>query len=222
MGYASNCRPNPICMKGQKADWSLEDYLGRKEGLIIAGCDEVGRGAFAFSLVVAACAYAPTVEMPFEIRDSKALTGVERERLVEVLTAEFANKGLLRVAYAEASACEVESSNLNELNLRLFKDALQKLPQFDRVILDGSIADQTFPFPGLCVPRADKRSITVATASVFAKVRRDRQMQELHEQFPQYGFNEHVGYGTQLHIEAIRKFGPIPGVHRRNFLRNLA
>jgi len=58
MGYAGEpeFRPNPICMKGKKADWSLEDYLGRKQGLIVAGCDEVGRGAFAFSLVVASCA----------------------------------------------------------------------------------------------------------------------------------------------------------------------
>ena len=221
MGYA-NLRPNPICMKGKKADWSLEDYLGRKEGLIIAGCDEVGRGAFAFSLVVASCAYAPSVEMPFEIRDSKALTAIERERLVEVLTLEFVDEGLLHVAYAEASATEVESTNLNELNLRLFQDALQKLPHFDRVIIDGSIADKSFPFPGLCAPKADTRSITVATASVFAKVRRDRQMQELHQRYPQYGFNEHVGYGTKTHVEAIRRFGPIPGVHRRNFLRNLA
>ena len=209
-------------MKGKKADWSLEDYLGRKEGLIIAGCDEVGRGAFAFSLVVASCAYGPAVEMPFEIRDSKALTGIERERLAELLTLEFVDKGLLHVAYAEAPATEVESINLNELNLRLFKDALQKLPHFDRVIIDGTIADKSFPFPGLCAPKADTRSITVATASVFAKVRRDRQLQELHQQYPQYGFNEHMGYGTKTHVEAIRRFGPIPGVHRRNFLRNLA
>ena len=108
-------------MKGKKADWSLEDYLGRKQGLIVAGCDEVGRGAFAFSLVVAGCAYAPGVEMPYEIRDSKALTAEERERLVDVLTLEFVSQGQLHLAYAEASAAEVESSNLNELNLRLFQ-----------------------------------------------------------------------------------------------------
>jgi ribonuclease HII len=89
------------------------------------------------------------------------------------------------------------------------------------VIIDGSIADKSFPFPGLCAPKADTRSITVATASIFAKVRRDRQMQELHHQYPHYGFNEHMGYGTKAHVEAIRSFGPIPGVHRRNFLRNL-
>jgi len=65
-------------MKGKQADWSLEDYLGRKQGLIVAGCDEVGRGAFAFSLVVASCAYAPGLEMPYAIRDSKALTAKER------------------------------------------------------------------------------------------------------------------------------------------------
>jgi len=52
-------------------------------------------------------------------------------------------------------------------------------------------------------------------------VHRDRQMQELHQQYPHYGFNEHMGYGTKTHVEAIRRFGPIPGVHRRNFLRNL-
>ena len=88
------------------------------------------------------------------------------------------------------------------------------------MIIDGTIADNTFP--GLCAPRADETSITVATASIFAKVHRDRQMQVLHRQYPQYGFDQHVGYGTKAHVEAIRKFGPIPGVHRKNFLRNLA
>jgi ribonuclease HII len=207
-------------MKGRKADWSMEDYLGRKQGLIVAGCDEVGRGAFAFSLVVASCAYDPTVEMPYDIRDSKALTSGEREQLAESLTQQFITKGLLHVTFAEASAAEVEMSNLNTLNLRLFKEALGKLPHFDRVIIDGTIADNTFP--GLCAPRADETSITVATASIFAKVRRDRQMHELHKLHPQYGFDQHVGYGTKAHVEAIRKFGPIPGVHRKNFLRNLA
>jgi len=197
----------------------MEDYLGRRQGLIVAGCDEVGRGAFAFNFVVASCAYDPGVELPYDIWDSKALTTIEREQLADLLTREFATKGLLHVAYAEASATEVERSNLNALNLRLFKVALQQLPRFDRVIIDGTIADNTFP--GLCAPRADETSITVATASIFAKVRRDQQMQELHRQYPQYGFDQHVGYGTKTHVEAIRKFGPIPGVHRKNFLRNL-
>jgi ribonuclease HII len=197
----------------------MEDYLGRRQGLIVAGCDEVGRGAFAFNFVVASCAYDPGVELPYDIWDSKALTTIEREQLADLLTREFVTKGLLHVAYAEASATEVETSNLNALNLRLFKVALQQLPRFDRVIIDGTIADNTFP--GLCAPRADETSITVATASIFAKVRRDQQMQELHRQYPQYGFDQHVGYGTKTHVEAIRKFGPIPGVHRKNFLRNL-
>lgn len=221
MGYGeARISAKPVCMRGRKADWSMEDYLGRKQGLIVAGCDEVGRGAFAFNLVVAACAYDSAVEPSCDIRDSKALTAAERERLADLLTQEFVAKGLLHVAYAQASASEVETSNLNALNLRLFKEALQKLPHFDRVIIDGTIADDTFP--GLCAPRADETSITVATASIFAKVRRDRQMRELHTQYPQYGFDQHVGYGTKAHVEAIRRFGPIPGVHRKNFLRNLA
>src|ERR1035441_10927516 len=82
MGYAGkpNSRPNPICMKGKKADWSLEDYLGRKAGLMIAGCDEVGRGAFAFSMVVAGWPYAPRGGMPFGIRDSKRMNPGDLER----------------------------------------------------------------------------------------------------------------------------------------------
>jgi ribonuclease HII len=206
-------------MSRRKADWSMENHLGRRQGFIVAGCDEVGRGAFASSFVVAACAYDPSVEIPCEIRDSKALNAIERERLVAFLTSEFMEKGLLQVTYAEASAIEVETSNLNALNLRLFKDALRQLPRFDRVIFDGTIADNTFP--GLCAPRADETSITVATASVFAKVFRDRQMRELHERYPRYGFDQHFGYGTKEHIEALRKFGPIAGVHRKNFLRRL-
>jgi len=80
-------------MSRRKADWSMENHLGRRQGFIVAGCDEVGRGAFASSFVVAACAYDPSVEIPCEIRDSKALNAIERERLVAFLTSEFMERG---------------------------------------------------------------------------------------------------------------------------------
>lgn len=208
-----------MTMKAKAADWSIEDYLGRQRGLFIAGVDEVGRGAWAGNMVVAAAVYAPSVSVPCTLRDSKALTAEERERLVKILTEEYINKDHLHIAYAEAKPTLIEGSNLNLLNMQLFKEALGKLPHFDQVIIDGTIADNTFP--GICAPKADATSITVATASIFAKVYRDHQMHELDKQYPQYGFAVHLGYGTKVHVAAILKHGPIKGIHRHNFLQNL-
>lgn len=206
-------------MRKSPCNWSMENYLGRESGSWIAGVDEVGRGAFAGNFVVSACVYAPTASVSFPIHDSKALTHTEREDLVARLTRDYVENGLLYVAYAQAEPLVVERSNLNVLNLKLFKEALQQLPRFDQVIIDGAISDNTFA--GITAPQADAISITVATASVFAKVHRDRQMRELHLRYPQYGFDRHVGYGSKDHIAAIVAHGPIPGVHRANFLRNL-
>ena len=206
-------------MSAKAADWSLENHLGRTNGLRIAGADEVGRGCVCGCFVCAAALYEPTVQIPYPIRESKSVNPEEREALVNRLIHDYLEKGLLHVAYAEASVDEVESSNMNELNLKLLAEALGKLPSFDQAILDGNSADESFPFPGMCIPKADLQSITVATASLFAKVRRDRQMQELDKHYPQYGFAAHMGYGVPEHLDAIRKHGAIPGVHRQKFLR---
>jgi len=208
-----------MTMKAKAADWSIEDYLGRQRGLFVAGVDEVGRGAWAGNMVAAAALYAPSVSVPCTLRDSKVLTAKERERLVGLLTDGFVNKGLLHIAFAEAGPTLIERSNLNQLNMQLFKEALGKLPPFDQVIIDGTNADNTFP--GICAPKADAVSITVATAAIFAKVYRDNQMHELHKQYPQYGFAVHLGYGTKAHVAAILRHGPIEGIHRHNFLQNL-
>jgi len=208
-----------MTMKAKPADWSIEDYLGRQRGLFIAGVDEVGRGAWAGNMVAAAAVYAPSVVLSCILRDSKVLTADERQRVVKLLTKDYVDKGSLHVAYAQAEPALIEKSNLNQLNMQLFKDALGKLPQFDQVIIDGSIADDTFP--GICAPKADATSITVATAAIFAKVYRDHQMHELHKEYPQYGFDIHLGYGTKTHVAAILRHGPIRGTHRHNFLQNL-
>lgn len=201
----------------QFCNWTIEDNQGRSCGLVIAGVDEVGRGAWAGNMVVAAAVYDPTVDVKFPLRDSKALKDTERVQLVEALTREYIQQGKLHIAYAEIDAETIDRENINMLNLRLFKEALRKLPRFDRVIIDGTIADDTFP--GICVPKADATSITVATASIFAKVFRDAQMRKLHELYPAYGFDCHVGYGTPAHIAALKEWGPIPGVHRKTFLK---
>ena len=138
---------------------------------------------------------------------------------MEYLTKTYLEKGLLQITYAEVVPSIIETHNLNDLNNQLFDEALHKVVRLDKVIIDGNIAGDTWP--GMCAPKADTKSITVATASLFAKVYRDRQMQELHKQYPQYGFDQHVGYGTKSHVAALQMHGPLKGIHRSNFLQNL-
>lgn len=210
--------------KGPTAGWFYEDYLGRREGRFIAGTDEVGRGAWAFDLTCACCVFHPKVELPFQLRDSKKYNDQERERLVEVFTRDYIEKGLLHVTYARIDAATIEKGNLNDLNRQAFCMAfeeLQKIAHFDKVIIDGDMNCDDLPWTGMTLVKGDEKSITVATASIFAKVHRDRQMRELHKQYPQYDFASHVGYGTEKHKEAILRYGPIPGLHRSNFLQNL-
>ena len=209
-------------MKGTKppcADWSLEEYLGKNEGMLIAGVDEVGRGAWAGNMVSAAALYQPGVTLDIPLRDSKAYRPEERLEVVKHLTEKYLKTGLLEIAYAEVTPEVIEVSNLNDLNNQLFSEALQKLSKFDKVIIDGNIADDTWS--GICAPKADEKSITVATASLFAKVYRDNQMLELDKLYPKYGFKDHVGYGTKQHTQAILDFGALKGIHRHNFLSNL-
>ena len=206
-------------MKGECATWNMENRLGRQTGLTIAGVDEVGRGAWAGNMVCAAAAYSPDVEIPFELRDSKQYSPEDRERLVKLLTKDFINKGLLQIVYAEVTPVVIEVNNLNDLNIKLFKEALDKLPHVDKVIIDGTLKEDSYS--GFAAPGADAASITVATASIFAKVHRDGQMKALDLQHPGYGFADHVGYGTKAHVLALQKLGPLPGIHRNNFLRNL-
>ena len=205
--------------KGRIADWSLENYYGRETGAWVAGADECGRGAWAGNMVGCAAVYHPQATVDIPLRDSKAYTLEEREEIVAKLTKDFIDKKLLFIAYAEVEPVIIESSNLNKLNAELFVTALRKLPKFDWVLLDGTIP--ITEFPGACAPKADEVSITVATASLFGKVYHDRAMKELHKQYPNYGFNEHVGYGTKAHVAALQKYGVIKGVHRNNFLQNL-
>jgi ribonuclease HII len=224
-------------IKGKPADWTYENFLGRQEGIYIGGTDEVGRGSWGGNLCVCAAVFHPSAEVTLEkLRDSKKYTAADREKLVELFTKNYINKGLLHVAYADIDPVTIENGNLNELNLLGFSRAFQelkKIARFDKIIIDGDIkcGDDDFPWlddsPGclgtrvMTLVKADEQSITVATASIFAKVRHDRQMIELDKLYPAYGFASHVGYGTEAHREAILKHGPIPGVHRSNFLRNL-
>ena len=177
----------------------------------VAGVDEAGRGPLAGPVVAAA------VILPFSyscsyLDDSKKLTKRRREQIHAELTTDP------RVHWAVGI---VEADVIDEINIlrathQAMAVALELLPvQADFAWVDG------LPVKGLCVPhealvKGDSRSLSIAAASVIAKVTRDRIMGKISEEHPEYGFAQHQGYGTRKHLEALRKYGPCR-YHRRSF-----
>jgi ribonuclease HII len=177
---------------------------------IIAGIDEAGRGPLAGPVVAAAVILPPGYEHP-EITDSKKLSPRQRERLYEVIERDAVSIG---IGVVEAPV--IDAVNILQATLAAMKDAVLELsPSPDYLLIDGlnridlAIHQET-------IIRGDSRSLSVASASIVAKVSRDRLMEMYHRQFPQYNFLRNKGYGTREHREAILKFGRSK-IHRRSF-----
>ena len=177
----------------------------------ICGVDEAGRGPLA-GPVCAAAVILPEGKIIEGVNDSKKLTEKKREALFDVIKAEAA-------AYAVAFATVREIEELNILNATMLamKRAVEALPvKADFAMIDGN------RLPGLSIDceaivKGDARSMSIACASILAKVSRDRLLYEYAKEYPQYHFDKHKGYGTKLHVEALREYGPCP-YHRMSFL----
>ena len=183
----------------------------------VIGLDEVGRGPLAGPLV-ACCVQLPypaAVELPF-LRDAKKLQADEREFLVQRI-----EQCAVQIGYGVVEAHEFgKELNLHQLTFLAMQRAVEQVDV--PVHRFGLLVDGKFPLPqwtGLqkAVVKGDDTSLSVAAASVLAKVYRDRRMKELHERYPMYDFARHVGYGTDFHRQAILEHGPCPE-HRSNFL----
>ena len=190
------------------------DSALRREFPVIAGADEAGRGPLAGD-VYAAAVILPEGLVIDGVNDSKKLTESKRERLYDVIISEAE-------AYCVATATVEEIEELNILNAAMLamKRALSGLGRgFDIALIDGN---KTPDMPGnlRAVVKGDATSQTVAAASILAKVSRDRYMNELDRLYPEYCFSKHKGYGTKLHYEMLRKYGPSP-VHRPSFLKKM-
>lgn len=206
-------RPRGLTPRRDAGLYAYERVLDRAGLGPVAGVDEAGRGACAGPLVVAAVVLAPERRRRIEgLADSKLLTARRRERLYEEITATATAWHALVI-----SREEIDSVGLHRCNIAGMRRALAALgaaPGY--VLIDG------FRVPGLCtpglpVPKGDRVAACVAAASIVAKVTRDRIMTELHERYPEYGFDVHKGYVTRAHSAALRTHGPCPE-HRRSFV----
>lgn len=179
-------------------------------GISLAGMDEVGRGPLVGD-VVTACVILPAEPVFPWIDDSKKLSAARRE---EVYTQIMDHA--LYVGVGRASAREIDEMNILNATRLAMERAAQDAPA--TLCLVDAVRGLNLPFPTISIIHGDATSYHVAAASIVAKVTRDRQMMEYAKQYPQYGFDHNMGYGTREHIDALRRFGPTPE-HRRSFIR---
>ena len=192
--------------------WCYEREALADDFEIVCGVDEAGRGPLA-GPVCAAAVILPRETVIEGLNDSKKLTDKKRRELYDVITQTAAAYGI-----AFASEQEIDEVNILQATFLAMERAMQKLavrPQL--ALIDGNRA-RDFGLPVRTIVHADALSASVAAASILAKVTRDRLMEELDGEYPQYGFAVHKGYGTKRHYEALRAFGPCP-IHRRTFLK---
>lgn len=195
-------------------DYEYEN-AARKEGYrIVCGIDEAGRGPLA-GPVCAAAVILPEGLIIEGLNDSKKLSEKKREALFDVITENAVSYGIALVD--EKTIDEINILQATFLAMRNAVDALSVKP--DLALIDGNQK------PGLSIEqrtiiKGDAKSMSVAAASILAKVTRDRFMPSLDEKYPEYKFKKHKGYGTALHYEMLEKYGVSP-VHRRTFLKKI-
>ena len=196
------------------------DLASCPEGCLLVGVDEVGRGPLAGPLV-AACIHLPSPAAPLFpfLRDSKKLSAEEREDLARRVEAVALRKGIGVVeAHEFGGAINLHHLTFLAMNRALQSAGFQREPY--HLLIDGKYSIPDCSHSQSAVIKGDDTSLSVAAASVVAKVYRDRRMVALHSQYPEYGFDRHVGYGTEAHREAILAHGPCPE-HRKNFIKLL-
>jgi ribonuclease HII len=197
--------------KSSEDKFVYEKKLWKQGWELVAGVDEVGRGPLA-GPVVAACVILPKNVLLTEVDDSKKLTKIKREKLFDQIMDEAIGVGI-------GIVCEKTIDRLNILNasLRAMLKAVKELktsPQF--VLVDGNQKIPNLLFPQMPIVKGDSKSISIASASIVAKVTRDRIMVNYHKKYPQFCFADNKGYCTKSHLEALKTFGPCQ-IHRRSF-----
>jgi len=185
------------------------------QGLLVAGVDEAGRGALAGPVVAAGVIFPIDFEPNFQVFDSKTINSKKREKLYEYILSNC-------LAYSvKMTAPEIiDSKNILKATFDAMNEVLAELSKYEPfALIDGNRYNGLYP--AKTIVDGDALCFSIASASIIAKVERDRWMlQVAHTKYPQYGFNKHKGYGTKQHIENIVRYSPSP-LHRKSFLRKI-
>lgn len=194
--------------------WELENEIYDSGVSLICGVDEAGRGPLAGPVCAAAVILPRNIEI-VGLNDSKKLSEKSREKLYDEICEKAMSFGI-----AFASVEEIEEFNiLNAAMLAMNRAIAQLEPQPELALIDGN-RSSAIEINSRCVIKGDTKCADIAAASILAKVTRDRYMLEMAEKYPEYHFERHKGYGTKLHYEALREYGPCE-IHRPSFLRKM-
>ena len=177
----------------------------------ICGIDEAGRGPLAGPVVAGAVILPKGLKIPY-LNDSKQLSEKKREELYDVIMEQA-----LSVGVGIVSPERIDEINILQATYEAMREAVGKLSYRPDVLLNDAVIIPELTIPQEKIIKGDAKSLSIAAASVIAKVTRDRMMKAYHELFPEYGFDKHKGYGSKEHIEMIQKIGPC-AIHRRSFL----
>jgi ribonuclease HII len=186
----------------------------------ICGVDEAGRGPLVGSVVAGAVVLDPNQPI-IGLRDSKKLSPARREQLYAEIMQKARAWGV-----GQASPSEIDTLNILQATMLAMRRAIEALSERlgewpSKALIDGNRCP-ILPIASEAIIKGDAKEPAISAASIIAKVTRDQQMQALHTQYPQYGFNQHMGYPTEVHMQALKQYGPCEE-HRRTFapVRNL-
>ena len=224
--YEKDVRPgvNALVEKALKRQAAYEKELSRTEKMkeyekkyasfsYICGIDEVGRGPLAGPVVAGAVILPKDCDILY-LNDSKQLSEKKREELYALIMEKALATGL-----GVVSPERIDEINILQATYEAMRQAIGKLKCQPRLLLNDAVTIPGVSIKQVPIIKGDAKSISIAAASIIAKVTRDRMMVEYDRTYPQYGFASNKGYGAKAHIEAIKKFGPTP-IHRRSFIGN--
>ena len=191
---------------------NMKEYEHKYEHLgYLCGIDEVGRGPLA-GPVVACAVILPKDSKILYLNDSKKLSASKREELYEVIMKEAVSVGV-----GMRSPERIDEINILQATYEAMREAVGKLEVMPQLLLNDAVTIPQITIPQVPIIKGDAKSVSIAAASIVAKVTRDRLMEEYDSVFPEYGFASNKGYGSAAHVEALKKYGATP-IHRKTFI----
>lgn len=193
---------------------ALKEYERKYESKgYVCGIDEVGRGPLAGPVVACACILPKDCNILY-INDSKKLSKKKREELYDIIM-----KEAVAVGIGYNSPERIDEINILQATFEAMREAISKLSVTPDILLNDAVTIPGVNIKQVPIIKGDAKSISIGAASIVAKVTRDRLMEDYDKLFPEYGFASNMGYGTAVHIKALKEIGPCP-IHRRSFIHN--